>query len=54
MTRNHVHIVLSFDNFPISLWLADAQLASMILIFGVASVFDPSLVATISADDPAR
>jgi len=39
--------MVSFDNFPISLWLADAQHNPIpILIFQrVASVFDPSIAA---------
>jgi putative spermidine/putrescine transport system permease protein len=39
--------MVSFDNFPISLWLADAQHNPMpILIFQrIASVFDPSIAA---------
>jgi putative spermidine/putrescine transport system permease protein len=39
--------MVSFDNFPISLWLADAQHNPIpLLIFQrVASVFDPSIAA---------
>jgi putative spermidine/putrescine transport system permease protein len=39
--------MVSFDNFPISLWLADAQHNPVpILIFQrIASVFDPSIAA---------
>ncbi len=39
--------MVSFDNFPISLWLADAQHNPMpILVFQrIASVFDPSIAA---------
>jgi len=39
--------MLSFDNFPISLWLADAQHNPMpILVFQrIANVFDPSIAA---------
>ena len=39
--------MISFDNFPISLWLADAQHNPVpILIFQrIASVFDPSIAA---------
>jgi putative spermidine/putrescine transport system permease protein len=39
--------VVSFDNFPISLWLADAQHNPIpILIFQrIANVFDPSIAA---------
>jgi putative spermidine/putrescine transport system permease protein len=39
--------MVSFDNFPISLWLADAQHNPIpILVFQrIASVFDPSIAA---------
>ena len=48
--------MVSFDNYPISMWLADAQNVPMpMLIYRqVASIFTPGGAGDVDADDPVR